>query len=150
MWADAQRDGRPAEYRWRPLFNVAKFDWRPILECCAVTLQRRESRWNYLGCPQTTGLISAASGPKFTILWRHVEEILLLNKFLRSSIRALVAKIQPDKIVRWCPDGDFWRLLRLVFSASRVQHVLDLHLKFALRPHRVWKYGTHPICDSWD
>ena len=25
MWADAQRDGRPAEHRWRPLFNAAKF-----------------------------------------------------------------------------------------------------------------------------
>jgi len=25
MWADAQRDGRPDEYRWRPLFNAAKF-----------------------------------------------------------------------------------------------------------------------------
>jgi len=25
MWANAQRDGRPAEYRWRPLLNAAKF-----------------------------------------------------------------------------------------------------------------------------
>jgi len=25
MWANAQRDGRPAEYRWRPLFNAANF-----------------------------------------------------------------------------------------------------------------------------
>ena len=25
MWANAQRDVRPAEYRWRPLFNAAKF-----------------------------------------------------------------------------------------------------------------------------
>jgi len=25
MWANAQRDGRPAEYRWRPLFNAAQF-----------------------------------------------------------------------------------------------------------------------------
>jgi len=25
MWAKAQRDGRPAEYRWRPLFNAATF-----------------------------------------------------------------------------------------------------------------------------
>jgi len=25
MWANAQRDSRPAEYRWRPLFNAAKF-----------------------------------------------------------------------------------------------------------------------------
>jgi len=25
MWANAQLDGRPAEHRWRPLFNAAKF-----------------------------------------------------------------------------------------------------------------------------
>ena len=25
MWANAQRDGRLAEYRWRPLLNAAKF-----------------------------------------------------------------------------------------------------------------------------
>ena len=25
MWANAQRDGHPAEYRWHPLFNAAKF-----------------------------------------------------------------------------------------------------------------------------
>jgi len=25
MWANDQGDGRPAEYRWRPLFNAAKF-----------------------------------------------------------------------------------------------------------------------------
>jgi len=24
MWANAQPDGRPAEHRWRPLFNTAK------------------------------------------------------------------------------------------------------------------------------
>jgi len=38
MLADAQRDGRPAEYRWRPLINAAKFGWRPLLECRAVML----------------------------------------------------------------------------------------------------------------
>jgi len=32
MWANAQRDGRPAKYRWRPLFNAAKFGWRPLLD----------------------------------------------------------------------------------------------------------------------
>jgi len=25
MWANAQLDGRPAEHRWRPLFNAPKF-----------------------------------------------------------------------------------------------------------------------------
>ena len=46
------------------------------------------------GVPQTPETISTASGPKFTILWGHVEELLLLNKFFfRLSIAALVAKI---------------------------------------------------------
>ena len=67
------------------------------------------------GVPQTNETISAASGPKFTILWGHVEEILLLNKFFLLSIRAVVAKIEPDKVVRWCPDGDFGD-----FFASRI------------------------------
>jgi len=38
MWANAQRDGRPAEYRWRPVLNAAKFGSRPLLDCRAVTL----------------------------------------------------------------------------------------------------------------
>jgi len=37
-----------------------------------------------------------------------------------------------------------------VFPASRVQHISDLHSKFALGPHHVWKYGRHPICGRWD
>jgi len=45
MWANAQPDGRPVEHRWRPLFNAAKFGWRPLLRC-AVTLPRCKTRWN--------------------------------------------------------------------------------------------------------
>ena len=84
MWANGQRDGCPAKYRWRPLFNTAKFGWPPLLECCAVTLPKRESRWNLLGVPQTRQQISATSGPKFTILWGHVGEVLLFNKFFSN------------------------------------------------------------------
>jgi len=40
-----------------------------------------------------------------------------------------------------------WRFLatflRPVFAASCVQQVSDLHLKFALRPHHVCKYGRY-------
>jgi len=77
-----------------------------------------------------------------------MEEVLLFSKFLRLSICALVAKILSDKVVRWCPDGEFLAIFASCISASRVQHVSDLHLKFALRPHHVWKYGRHPICDG--
>jgi len=41
MWADAQRDGRPDEYRWCPLFNAAKFGWRPLP---IMFVNRRNSR----------------------------------------------------------------------------------------------------------
>jgi len=68
------------------------------------------------------------SGPKFTILWGHVEQILLLNKFFFGlSLHALVAKIQPDKVVRRCLDVDF---LGAAFVASDADHVSDLHLKY--------------------
>jgi len=40
--------------------------------------------------------------------------------------------------------------LHAVFSASRAQHVSDLHSKFTLRPHHVWKYGRHSISDCWN
>jgi len=33
------------------------------------------------GVPQTNERISATRGRKFTILWGHLEEVLLLNKF---------------------------------------------------------------------
>jgi len=49
--------------------------------------------------------------------------------------------------VRWCADGDF---LGPAFPVSRMQHISDLHSKFALGPHHVWKYGRHPISDRWD
>jgi len=32
MWANAQRDGRPAEHRRCPLFNATKFGCHPLLD----------------------------------------------------------------------------------------------------------------------
>jgi len=74
MWANAQRDGRPAEYRWRPLFNAAKFGWRPLLECRAVTLPRRQTRWNLQGCPKLTKRsqpLVGRSSPYYGDMWRR-------------------------------------------------------------------------------
>jgi len=92
MWANAQRDGRPVEYRWRPLFNAAV--WLTLTtDGRAVTRPKTRNPLKLPGVPQTKETISAASGPRFTILCGHVEEILLLNNFFRLSIYALVAKI---------------------------------------------------------
>jgi len=63
----------------------------------------------FAGVLQTPEQISAVSGLKFAILLRRVENILLFNEFFRLSIHTLVAKIQPDKVVGWCADGDLLR-----------------------------------------
>jgi len=73
MWANAQRDGRPAEYRWHPLFNAA------LLEC--PNAAKMQNPLKFAGVPQTRQRISAVSRSKFTILSPHVEEVLLFNKF---------------------------------------------------------------------
>ena len=55
-----------------------------------------------------------------------------------------IARQSCGMVPRW---RFFASLLRPVFSASHVQHISDLHSKFALRPYHVWKYGRHPISD---
>jgi len=56
------------------LCSTPHFGWCPLLECRAVTLPRRETRWNYLGCPKLTKRSQPYCGG-------HVEDILLLNNF---------------------------------------------------------------------
>jgi len=84
IWANAQRDGRPAKYRWRPLFNAAKFGWRPLLECCAVTLPRRESNWNSQGCPKLANRSQPLVGrslPYYEDMWRRYRRLTSLTSF---------------------------------------------------------------------
>ena len=74
MWANAQRDGCPAEYRWRSLFNATKFGWHPLLECCAVTLPRRKTHWNLQGCPKLANgsqPLVGRSSPHYQDMWRR-------------------------------------------------------------------------------
>jgi len=112
---------------------------------------KRRNQLKFAGVPQTGQPISAVSGQKFAILWVHVEEVLLLNNFFPIVDMCLGCEDIARQICAMVPR---WRFLATflhpVFSASRMQHVSDLQPKFALRPHHVWKYGRHPICDGWD
>ena len=80
MWANAQRDGRPAKYRWRPLLKAAVWLTPTTRVPCSNAAMTRNPL-KLPGSPQTNETISAASGPKYTILQGHVEEILLLKSF---------------------------------------------------------------------
>ena len=80
MWANAQPDGRPAEYRWRPLLNAAVW-LTPTTRVPCSNAAKTRNPLKLARVPQTNEMISAASRPKFTILSGLVEELLLLNKF---------------------------------------------------------------------
>ena len=92
MWANAQRDGRPAKYRWRPLLNAAVWLTPTTTVPCSNAAKTRNPL-KLPGVPQTNETFSAASGPKFTILWGHVGDIAAQQVFFRLSIHALFAKI---------------------------------------------------------
>jgi len=104
------------------LFQRHKVWLTPTTRVPCSNAAKTRNPLKFAGVPQTNETMSAASGPKFTILLGHVEEILLLNKFFRLSIHALVR----EDIAR---------------QSS------DLHSNFTLRPHHVWKYDRHPISD---
>ena len=78
MWANAQPDGRPAEQR---CVQRRKVSLMPTTRVPCSNAAKTRNPLKLHGVPQTNETVSAASGPKFTILWGHVEEILLLNKF---------------------------------------------------------------------
>jgi len=52
MWTNAQRDGRPAEYRWRPLFNAAVW-LTPTTRVLCSNAAKTPNPLKLRGVPQT-------------------------------------------------------------------------------------------------
>ena len=121
-------------------------DTHYYMPCSNAAKTRNQLKFG--GVPQTNETISAASGPKFTILWGHLEDILLLNKFFPIVDTCLSCEDIVRQSCAMVTRSQFLAtFLRPVFSASCVHHISDLHSKFTLGPHHVWKYGRHPISD---
>ena len=134
---------------------------------------KRQNLLKFAGVPQTRQQISAASGAKLTILWEHVGEKLLFNNFLPTVDTCLICENTARQICAVVPRWRFFAsILRPVFPASRVQHISDVHSKFALTPHHVadiqcaaaeirrgkkrkkkettgWKYNGLPYSIGW-
>ena len=103
----------------------------------------------FTGCPKLANTSQPLVGQSsLYILSDHVEEVLLFNKFFPIVDTCLscedIVRQSCTMVPRWRIFGDFWGP---AFPASHVQHISDMHSKFALRPHHVWKYGRHPISD---
>ena len=134
----------PAEYRWRPLFNAAEFGWRPLLECRAVTLPRRESRWNLQGCPKLVNRsqpLVGRSSPYCGNIWTYC----CLTRFFPIVDTCLSYE---DIARKSCPMVPRWRFLPtfwvLHFSEPRAARFWPASY------NRTETYGRDPICDGWD
>jgi len=133
------------------LCSTLQFGWRPLLHCRAVMLPRHDTRWNLLGCPKLANRsqpLVDQSSPYCEDIWGRygcLTSFFLIADTCRScgDIARQSCAIMP----RW---RFFASFLHPVFPASHMQHISDLHSKFALRPHHVWKYGRHPFCDGQD
>jgi len=114
MWANAQRDSRPAEYKWHLLFNAAKCGWCPPLECCAVTLPRRETRWNLLGWPKLANgsqpLVGRSSPYREDMWGRHcclTSFFPIVHRCFSCEDLARQNLYKTCKKPWWCRDGEF-------------------------------------------
>jgi len=117
------------------------------LPCSNAAKTRNPSK--FAGVPQTRQQISAASGPKFTILYGHVGRYCCLIRFYPIVDTCLNCEDISRQICAMLPRRrNFSNFLRSAFPASHVQHVSDLHFKFALGRHHMSKYGRHPISDG--
>ena len=121
MWANAQCDGRSAEYRWRPLCNAAVWLTPTTRVPCSNAAKTRNPS-KFAGVPQARQQISAISRPKLTILSGHVEEVLLLgNKVFFPIVDTCLSY---DHIARQsCVMVRKWRFFAsCVFSELRAAH----------------------------
>ena len=151
MWANAQRDGPPCGTCVAPSVQCRKVWLTPTSWLPYSKGAKTQKLLKLSGVHQTGKPISAASVPKFTILFTIWRTYCCLTSFFPNVDTCLsyedIARQSCAMVPRWRFLATF---LRPVFSASHVQHISDLHLKFTLRPHHVRKYGRHPICNGWD
>ena len=116
-------------------------------KCLAVTLPRRETSWNLQGCPKLPNRSKPLVGRSSPYCEDMRRRYRCLTTFFPIVDKCLSCEDTARQICAIVPK---WQFLRPAFSASLVQHISDMHSKFALRPHHVWKYGRHPISDRWD
>jgi len=139
MWANAERDGRPAEYRWRLLFNAA------VWLCNNAAKKRNPLK--FAGVPQTnerSQLLVGRSSPYCKDMWGRYCCLTIFFPIVDTCLSCEDIARQSCAIVRkW---RFFASFLHPVFPVSRVEHISDLHSIFALGPQHVWKYGRHRIC----
>jgi len=97
------------------------------MQCSNAAKTRNQLKFG--GVPQTNEMISAATGPKFTILWGHLEDILLLNKFFTIVHMCLSCE---DIAQQSCAMVPRWRFLATIFASCIFSEPRAAHFRRAL------------------
>jgi len=96
------------------LCSTPQFGWRPILECCAVTLPRCETRWNLQGCPklpdQSQPLVGRSS-PYCGNMWKRY---CCLKSFFPIVDTCLTCEDIAQQICAMVPR---WRFFKGLFAS---------------------------------
>jgi len=151
MWANAHRDGH-----WPTFFKCGQIQVAPSVQRREVLLMpttrvpcsnaaKTRNPLNLAGVPLTITKRSQPlvdrSSSYCNLTWERYcclttfSDYRYIPQLRRYSIKNIASS---HKVVRWCPDGEFLVIfLRVEFTASRVQHISDLHFKFALGPRHV-------------
>jgi len=114
MWANAKRDGRPAEYRWRPLFNAAVW-LTPTSRVPCSNAAKTRNPLKFTGCPKLTKgsqPLVGRSSPHSKDMW---ERYCCLTFFPIVDTCLSCEDILADKVVPWRADGDFLRLFCVLY-----------------------------------
>ena len=119
MWANAQRDGRPAEYV-APSVQSRRVWLTPTTRVPCSNADKTRNPLKFAGVPKTRHQISAVSRPKFTILSGRVEEVLLFNLFFPIVDTCLSSE---DIVQQSCAMVPKWRFFAsCIFSEPRAAH----------------------------
>ena len=114
MWANAQRDGRPAEHRWRPLVHRRKVWLTLTTYCHAVTLPRREvveSSWGCPKLPKRSQPLVGRSSPYYGDMWRRY--CCLTSFFSNCRYMPQLRRYSPTKL--W--DGAQMAIFCVIFAS---------------------------------
>ena len=112
MWANAQRDGRPVEYRWRPLFNAAVWLTPTARVPCSNAANTRNPL-KCAGCPKLSNRsqpLVGRSSPYYEDMWRKY--ICCLTSFF-SDCRYVTCLSCENTARQSCAMVPRWRFLAI-------------------------------------
>jgi len=112
------------------LCSTTQFGWRPLLQCCAVLLPRRETRWNLLGCPKLANRSQPLVGQSSAYckgMWGRYCCLTSFFPIVDTRLSREDIARQSCAMVPKC--RIFGGFLGPAFPVSRMQHASDLYPK---------------------